>query len=434
MAAPQLLLDLLHSLRLDGIPGQALPGERISPRVVPDLAPLPDNLPNPTLEALTTAEPIAQVISDLKPIVDYLAKTLGIDLRAIAKAVEFNKPAEARPDLIDMSSSSIRDLPHLVPKGLSAGTALEVSQFVAGLIARAAGKLDFKPGSVASEVTASIQRPAVLLSLPTVTLQFRVLDESGKPLASGQDYFSSLHPFAPDFVFLPVVVDPGGSPVQLVRRSFCCDVTLNYTPVVGPPGELKRTLGPVSVDIPTLQVPLIAVLTEHAVTDSRFPGRVLLGVPGNSPIGDAATALQWLESLRAALSNVIAVLNLLKIGVPGPVTAALSAITTVGALSVGRFKKDDLIGFFELFDDWQGIFSAVFVFGATGKEVSPGRPAPLEVFTVSPGVLGVASVPDLSVHPLAPAVGSATQVFPVPPAAPAGGSFNDMLTSIDMAM
>lgn len=46
-------------------------------------------------------------------------------------------------------------------------------------------------------------------------------------------------------------------------------------------------------------------------------------------------------------------------------------------------------------------------------------------FDVFPSVFGVADVPDLSVFPLAPAVGTANQLFLSAPTAPPGGSFNE---------
>ncbi len=117
MATPLPLLDLVNSLRLEGIPTRAAPGDRISPRILPDLSPRAGGLPNLTLEALTRGEMLAEIVADLAPILNYIAQTLGIDTAAVLKAVEFNKPVEARADLVDVSSPSVRDLPHLVPVG-----------------------------------------------------------------------------------------------------------------------------------------------------------------------------------------------------------------------------------------------------------------------------------------------------------------------------
>ena len=87
MAAPQVLIDIVNSLHVDGVPGQAVPGDLISPRVVPDLSPGIAGS-NPTLDPLTQTETIAEITADLKPILTYLAATLGLDTAAVLKAVE----------------------------------------------------------------------------------------------------------------------------------------------------------------------------------------------------------------------------------------------------------------------------------------------------------------------------------------------------------
>src|SRR5947208_2570185 len=437
MAAPQVLIDIVNSLHLDGVPGQAVPGDLISPRVVPDLSPGIGGS-NPTLDPLTQTETIAEITADLKPILTSLAATLGRDTAAVLKAVEFNTPAEATANLVDVSSPKARDLPHLVPS-LVPPNPLQLSPNVEGLIARAKGSLIFTPDDLTSTITALITKPAVLAGLPTVTLGFRVVDAAGNALVAGTDFFASASPFAPDFVLLPVVFDPGGNPPSSVRVNFFCDVTVTYTPVGGAPETLSRTLGPAPLDLATTLVPLFAVLTEHAIGDSRFPGRVFVGVPQNSNLGDASTAFTSLAQIRSALNNIVTVLGFLGIGVPGSLTAASGAITTVTGLAVGRFRKGDLIGFFEWvwgippWDDWQNIFSAVFLFGPSSRRVFLGGFAGFtpEGFNVSSGGFGVAAVPDLSIFPLASTVGAAVQILPTPPAAPAGGSFNDMLTSIN---
>ena len=433
MAAPQILVDLVNSLQLTGVPTTAAPGDRISPRVTPHLGPGPGGLPNATLESLSRTEILADVVADLAPIVDYLARTLGVDASVVLKAVEFNKPVEGRADLVDVSSATVRDLPHLVPRLGVPGNPLELSQYVEGLIGRARARLDFQRGTVPSQVTALIRKPAVLASVPTVSLTFRVVDEVGNPAVPGTHFFASTTPFVPDFVFLPVVVDPSGNPPATVRRSFFCDVTITYTPVGGSQETLTRTLGPASVDLATTQVPLIAVLTEHAVGDSRFPGRVFVGVPGNSPLGDASTAFASLAQISTALSSLTTVLGLIGVPVPGSISAAASAITRVTGLAPGRFRQGDLIGFWELFNDWQYIFSSIILFGPSSRRAFLGGFAGNSIvgFDVFPSVLGVVDVPDLTAFPLAPSVGTANQLFPSAPTAPPGGSFNDLSTSIN---
>jgi hypothetical protein len=340
--------------------------------VTPDLSPSPGGIANAALQSLAQTEILADIVTDLAPIVDYLARTLGVDASVVLKAVEFNKPVETRADLVDVQSATVRDLPHLVPRIGVPGNALELSQLVEGLIGRARAKLDFQRGNLPSQVTALIRKPAALTAVPTVTLTFRVVDEVGNPAVAGTHFFASTTPFVPDFVFLPVVVDPAGNPPSTVRRSFFCDVSITYTPVGGAQETLTRTLGPATVDLATTQVPLIAVLTEHAVGDPRFPGRVFVGVPDNSPLADASTAFASLAQIRGALASVTTVLGLIGVPVPATVAAAASAITRSTGLPTARFRKGDLIGFFELFNDWQFIFSSIILFGPTSRRAFLG--------------------------------------------------------------
>ncbi len=183
MATPLPLLDLVNSLRLEGIPTRAAPGDLISPRVIPDLSPRAGGLPNAVLEALTRGETLAEIVADLAPILSYIAQTLGIDTASVLKAVEFNRPVEARADLVDVSSSSVRDLPHLIPVG--AANVLQISQLVEGLIAHAKGRLDFESGEFLSQVTALIRKPAVLAGLPNAPSGSESLTRQGIHSSTG---------------------------------------------------------------------------------------------------------------------------------------------------------------------------------------------------------------------------------------------------------
>lgn len=73
------------------------------------------------------------------------------------------------------------------------------------------------------------------------------------------------------------------------------------------------------------------------------------GVPDNSPLGAASTAFASLAQIRTALASITTVLGLMGVSVPVPLSGAASAITRVSGLAPGRFRKGDLIGFWELF-------------------------------------------------------------------------------------
>jgi hypothetical protein len=353
----------------------------------------------------------------------YVAATLGLDLATIAKAVEFDKPPEQRATDLDITDVNAGDLPHLIPRAVTTGNVLEISPNVAGLIGRTIGDLTFDPRDLASELTATITKPALLAALPDVDVRFRVVDEAGNPLVAGVHYFQGGDMFAPEFVLLPFIVEPAANAPLTVKQNFYCDVTFTFTPIGGAQEMIARTIGPLPVDLATIAIPFVAVLTEHAVGDSRFPGRVLVAVPENSPLSDAAAAFAALAAIRGTLTNVSTVLGLIGIGVPATITSALTAINTVAGLPVGRFRTGNLIGFFEWrfgippWDDWQGIFSAIFVFGGGARRAFTGIPIPFAGFSLSPSAFGVGAITDLSAFPLAPSVGTAAQI-----ANSAGGS------------
>jgi hypothetical protein len=435
-----MLVQLVNSLNLVGVPSTAAPGDMISPRVVPDLRATINGLPNPLLTGLAESDPLAVIDADLRPILAYLAATLGFDVHGLMKAVEFTPvPAERKAADLDPEATIDHVLGHLIPTGLGAG--LVTSTDVEGLITRLEGALTFTPGEIASTVTATISSAAALAAVPAATLTFRVSDGAGNALTPGNEFFTSVDPFVPDVVLTPAVFDTVGNPPLTVRRNFFCDVVISFQPIGGGPAEtIARTLGPIPLDLTTTLVPVIAVLTEHAVTDSRFPGRVFMGVPDNSPVGSAGDAFATLGELQNLLSNLTTVLGFLGIAVPSTLTSAVSTLTSVIGLSPGRFRKGDLIGFWEWrfgippWDDWQGIFSTSFIFGPSMRRAfigDPGGALGFEGFSLFPAALGVGAIPDLSPFPLVATVGTARQDQPPPPAVPSGGTFNDHATSIN---
>ncbi|MGV4984547.1 hypothetical protein ACVB8X_14090 [Streptomyces sp. NRAIS4] len=390
-------------------------------------------MPNPTLNSLTQTQTLAQIETDLAPVLDYVSQTLGIDLASVLKAVEFSRPAESQARQIDTSTTNAGELPHLVPESAPTGPILEISQKVEGLIARSAGELTFDPGRVPSTVTAAITKSPLIAGLPQASLNFRVLDEAGNLLTPGGDYFATTVPFLPDFVFPPVFLDAAGPPRTTVRRNVFCDVAIAFTPVGGVQERISRVLGPVPLDLLTTRLETVAVLTEHAIGDSRFPGRVLVAVPANSGLGDAGAAFAQLEAVREILVSVGIALWLLGIALPVPLSTAIRAITIVANLTEGRFRKGDLIGFYEWpWDNWQEIFSAVFMVGPTSRSAVIGGllPQGVSAFRITPGPFSVVAIPDLQVYPLAPTAGFAEQLRPPLPARPPGGTFNDNSTSI----
>lgn len=458
MVAPLALLNLVNSLNLVGIPSTAASGERISPRVVPDITPLPDGSINPLFNPLSQVETLAGVELDLKPLLGYLAQVIAFTSDSLHKAVEFGDPIESTAAAVDVTTPIVHELPHLVPKKVGGqGAAVESSTYTAGLVGDAIGKLMFDPdapGKFLSKLKAAVNKPAALGSVDSVSLTFAILDASKRPLASDKYVMGSTPPTPPEFAILPEIREPSGNSLLPVRLYFECDIEVEYTTIGGTQETLPPVkLGPLPLDLQVTQLPVIAVLTEHAVGTASFPGRVLMAVPEDSPITSATDAFSYLRRLRETLSTVELTLGFLGVGQLEALSAALSAITTVVGLSPGRFRKGNFTAFLEPavgippWDDWQNMFSAAFLFGPSTRRAHLARlyftpPTPkwppdvtqlqLPRFTMVPGNFGVAAIPNLA-GPLTATVGVAAQLFPAPPTPIPHGAFNDSLTSINFS-
>lgn len=421
---PQPLLDLLASLKVEGLPTRAAPGDRITMRIVPDLAPKDGQLPA-VLTALMQGDVLAQVDIDPGPLVGWLIDAL--EVAGWSKAVEFGQSVTAPAADLVRESPVLRALPHLIP-GALAGE-LVSSPNVKGIIGRLKLIRDETAGTVES-LTGTLRKPGITGEVSQPTVEVRVRDEIGAELSPGNGYFKSTS-FVPELVFPPVAVT-SASAQPTVRRTISVHVAMKFTPPLATqPIDVEQTLGPFPIDIATVETPVVALLARHALTPGAASGHVFVGVPASSSLNGVGDVIQALGPLRTVTRNVVAVLGALGIPVPGGLAEALRALDFVpGVTSDFRFGKGDLLGLWALFADWQHIMSAAMVFGPSSRRAFFGTFVghSMHGFSLRPDVLGVGFIPDLRNPSIAAAatVGTATDDFPLP-----AGNYDNRITSVN---
>lgn len=202
-------------------------------------------------------------------------------------------------------------------------------------------------------IKATLKR-SILQDKPKVDVTWHVTDGAGRELSDGVDYLVTpnnvpgdppLNQPAPSILPLPKLVEFIGltaNPSSQIAIS--CEVTIAATlpdgTLVNPP---PRTIGPRYVAVPQLQVPTVAALTEHAVTDKAFPGATLISVPGFSAIDDLGFLEEPLTVMKTAVENVRAFVRLtgLKVSVFAGVPKAIDLM--IGLLNTLHFRKADIV-------------------------------------------------------------------------------------------
>jgi hypothetical protein len=431
---PQPLLDLMASLTLTGVPGSANPGDRITLRITPDLAPkgTPPQLPD-ALTNLALGQVLAAIDLDPGLLIDWLITNLNVT--GWAKDVEFNQPIGATPTDLQNESPIQRALPHLIPT-LGPGNPLVPSTFVEGLIARLKLVRQAGAGSV-GKITGTLTKPGIVGTMSQPTVQVRVFDETGTELQSG-DRYSQSSSFVPELVFLPVAVASSAAQ-PTIRRTISVRVAMTYTPpqIAGQPPPnpvpVTRDFGPFPLDLATVEVPMVALLARNALTSaSSAPGHVFVGVPASSPLNGLGDVINALGPLQTVLGNVVTVLGLLGIPVPPAISDAVRVLTFVPTVAADfRFGKGDLLGLWALFADWQFIMSAAIVLGPPSRRAFFGSVLPgptFAGFSLFPAAIGVGFIPDLNVSPITSGVtvGRANDDMPLP-----SGTYDNRLTSIN---
>lgn len=297
------------------------------------------------------------------PIVPY--SPIPPDLSGVSKAVEFAGAVEPTAAQLDAGQADQNKLAYLLPTGI-AGTGLPnyvLGGAVEGLISKL--RVDIS-GAIPSSIFGTITK-AILNAAPQITITWHVRDSSGADLRPGLDFVMLGAPaaggqfVAPIFVFLPSYGELTFGPQVLIERMISCDVEVSCA---DPTFDITRTLGPLSIQVPQVQIPTMVAFTpsSHVVFGGSIPP-VLLCVPGNSAVTDPSKIVSLLTTVMGFLTAIGSIVPSPTIpAVPPVFSNFMTAAGVIGmilpflAAGVANFQKADGNG--NLFWIWfPGTFS-----------------------------------------------------------------------------
>lgn len=153
--------------------------------------------------------------------------------------------------------------------------------------------LNVVPGLI-GKITGTLPVAVPRSIVPTMTVVWTIKDENGTTLVEGEAYSTVNGTNQPtlDIAFVPGLEEYTGGAATTVARTVEAHVTLT----VGTESS-ELTIGPVTVQIPTLALPRVIALT----VDTNFVGPALILVPGDSPIAGLAQLQSMLQPVRNAL-------------------------------------------------------------------------------------------------------------------------------------
>lgn len=248
-------------------------------------------------------------------------------------------------------------------------------------------------------VTGTLQRLPVLNlegEDAGVTVTWHITDGNGGELTEGRDYVVSLPPdgaepggrlnqLAPSILLVPDFVEfQGIDAMPFCQRAISCEVTVTGSLLDGSGSTLNetRTLGPVLVEVPSVQVPTVLALTEHGLSNPLgAPGSVLVAVPESSAVQSHGFLESQLDSVKTAIQSVQAFARLA--GFREPLFAGVSRAIEllVDLLDTTHFIKRDIVELREVVIDrapvvqvptktFEDILSALVLVGPPGREIS----------------------------------------------------------------
>ncbi|MCA1567633.1 MAG: hypothetical protein LC803_18690 [Acidobacteria bacterium] len=447
MAIPQPVLDILNKLQIVGLPTLINPGEILRPQINPGLEAfdalglgevlgnLDLNLSNVVLSLtqMTTGE------SDLSVTLDAIADASGkapgtTDVQVVMEAVEFNKPAPAQARDLNPDMAARGELPYLTPISGSSGYLLQLGTNVQGLIGKVAGEikqvekmtgsvrgrlapLESLLANITGKVTGAITGPKLLDAAPKVSVQWHI--EGNYVLLDNTTLNNKLVP--PVLVVLPEFAELTNTPPPPSQLRISCDVSITVTLPGGATESKTRPIGPFNIEVPKIQIPVLAAFTEHGQSDaSQFPGRVLMAVPSSSPLSglnNLKSFLQPVQTVLARLQQTLTVANAtlaLQFGEASNVIGTL--IDIIGAVNQPLITQNFVMylssitldpgGWFGVgYKSWEDEISSVLLIGPPGTGISCHNRRNLwqgtGQFKVIVGMTGAAFVLDL-VEPVIP--------------------------------
>lgn len=478
MAIPSAVLDILNSLEVASLPAQVNAGDRLDLRLSPGLNAFDLLAEAPELFDIElndiTLDDVGIELDDINLTPAGLALELDAinlpgagetEARLVLKSVEFeplDPPIGTRAEDVDTNEQSTHALAHAIPVvGDLTEIGTEISEEVKGLIGKVSGtvrQVEGFSGGITGAVTGSVigrirgtirnlrgivKGVALLDTRPEVTVTWRVEDGNGRVLATNSDFVmlddTSLENAALALMFLPVFAELSAGIDLISRRRIFCTVTVTVA------GENEsRSLGPIEILMPKIQLPTVLVMTEHAVTGAGYPGAVLVAVPSQS--------LLMLDQLTEKLREVQSVLSRLQtltqvIGFGETIEQINRIVELVGnpSIRIPQFLKQDQVmdlwyvmrepgGFLGLgYKSWEDCISSFVMIGPPGRAVrfynAKNFWERLGAFEIMLGAKAVAYVDDLSpkapaCQPTGPGGCTMTQRWNPPPA-----SFRDIISS-----
>jgi hypothetical protein len=447
MAIPQPVLDILNKLQIVGLPTLINPGEILSPQINPGLEALDTlglgevlgnldlNLSNVVLSLtqMTTGE--SNLAVTLDAIADASGKAPGAtDVKVVMEAVEFNKPAPAQARDLNPDMSARGELPYLVPVSATSGYLLQLGTNVQGLIGKMAGEikqvekmtgsvkgrlapLESLLASITGKVTGAITGPKLLDAAPQVSVQWQI--EGNYVLLDNTTLNNKLVP--PVLVVLPEFAELTDTTPPPSQLRISCDVSITVTLPGGVTESKTRRIGPVNIEVPKIQIPVLAAFTEHGQSDtSQFPGRVLMAVPSSSPLTGLNNLKSFLQPVQTVLSKLQQTLTVANAALALQFGEASSVIGTlidlIGAVNQPLITQNFVMylssitldpgGWFGVgYKSWEDEISSVLLIGPPGTGISCHNRRNLwqgtGQFKVIVGMTGAAFVLDL-VKPVIP--------------------------------
>ncbi len=447
MALPQAVYDVLNSLEIVGLPTRANAGDKLTPQLSPGLG---------AFDALAIAPTIANL--DLALNLDpsnlrFVGPTDGglgdAAFDVVLKAVEFPKPVETEARDVSTTASANNELPYLVPKPASSVPpyTLEINSNVEGLLGKMTGLIVQAQGimgTLTGSLQGTINGVQAVVDEPTVEVNWRI--EGKHVLVDGTTLTNPAVP--PAFVILPEFAEFTGEIELTTSLRVFCEVSVtaqtpSSTPgTPNPPETIPRTVGPVEIQVPRVQLPTVLVMTEHAVGASNFPGAKLVAVPAASRIEGLDQVGEKLKPVRSLLSTLGNVASI-AFGDAAPVVGMLIDLVSSGANV--RFIKGDRIddlgsvtlnpgGFLGWgYRSWQDVTSALILVGPPGRAITchnrPNLWVGTGAFRVDVGQTGVtARVNNLNMNPneITPEPTGSTFGIITPPD---GATYNDVISS-----
>jgi len=290
-----------------------------------------------------------------------LATTSQVDVIGVSKAVEFDpltaaQPVETKAIQINTGQSARDALPYLIPGTVNLSPEIEgllshLTGNLAGtqqnpLAGGLTGALTSKMGGVITGSIVGNITNSVLNAQPVINITWHVRDSSGADLRPNLDFVQLGTSAAPVFVFLPAYAELTSGGLPNVERDISCDIDITCA---NPAFHVTKTLGPIAIQVPEVQIPTLVVFTFSTTVvfgGPPFPG-VLLGVPANSVVTDPSQVAGALGTIAGFLGAIGAAP--VPAGVPAPLVlgncaaaaGVIAMILPFLAAGVANFRKQN---------------------------------------------------------------------------------------------